>query len=272
MGHTLVSNSSMSSWKSTEDGAYDWNTSTWIGYDGASWVTASQDIVKYYMDPRNFLDETNIFQFLSHSYDASTQTADGLKTMVKGTFLEGSVTGSKTSSSSSGSGGSDPSSYGPGVTGPGAETTAEASVSSDSIISQAPTKGDTGNVSLEAPGASSPGSGSSVSSGSSQSSASQYGPGMNLGSSDSGSAAAGEGSGTVSYTDILMNAAVQSGVNPYVLAAMILQEQSNSGTGGSISGTESGYEGYYNYFNIEAYASGGMTERSVVGFPVRKLW
>ena len=40
---------------------------------------------------------------------------------------------------------------------------------------------------------------------------------------------------------------------------MILQEQSNSGTGGSISGTESGYEGYYNYFNIEAYASGGMT-------------
>lgn len=259
VGHTLVSNSSMSSWKSTEDGAYDWNTSTWIGYDGAGWVTASQDIVKYYMDPRNFLDETNIFQFLSHSYDASTQTADGLKTMVKGTFLEGSVTGSKTSSSSSGSGGSDPSSYGPGVTGPGAETTAEASVSSDSIISQAPTKGDTGNVSLEAPGASSPGSGSSVSSGSSQSSASQYGPGMNLGSSDSGSAAAGEGSGTVSYTDILMNAAVQSGVNPYVLAAMILQEQSNSGTGGSISGTESGYEGYYNYFNIEAYASGGMT-------------
>ncbi len=58
---------------------------------------------------------------------------------------------------------------------------------------------------------------------------------------------------------MIMNAATQSGVNPYVLAAMIIQEQGSAGTGKSISGTESGYAGFYNFFNIEAYQSGNMT-------------
>jgi hypothetical protein len=65
--------------------------------------------------------------------------------------------------------------------------------------------------------------------------------------------------GEASYVDILMNAAVQSGVSPYVLAAMILQEQSSGGTSPLISGTYSGYEGYYNFFNVEAYQSGSMS-------------
>ena len=56
-----------------------------------------------------------------------------------------------------------------------------------------------------------------------------------------------------------MNAASQSGVSPYVLAAMILQEQGNNGTSPLISGNYSGYEGYYNYFNVEAYQSGSMS-------------
>lgn len=55
-----------------------------------------------------------------------------------------------------------------------------------------------------------------------------------------------------------MNAGAQSGVNPYVLAAMIIQEQGTQGTSSSISGTVSGYAGYYNFFNIEAYRSGDM--------------
>ena len=52
-----------------------------------------------------------------------------------------------------------------------------------------------------------------------------------------------------------MQAAQTSGVSPYVLAAMILQEQGTNGSGGSISGNT----GYYNYYNFEAYASNGMT-------------
>ncbi len=56
-----------------------------------------------------------------------------------------------------------------------------------------------------------------------------------------------------------MNAGAQSGVSPYVLAAMILQEQGNNGTSPLISGSYSGYEGYYNFFNVEAYQSGSMS-------------
>lgn len=41
------------------------------------------------MDPRNMLDETNVFQFLGQSYDASIQTAEGLDNVVKNTFLAG---------------------------------------------------------------------------------------------------------------------------------------------------------------------------------------
>jgi hypothetical protein len=56
-----------------------------------------------------------------------------------------------------------------------------------------------------------------------------------------------------------MEAAQTSGVNPYVLAAMILQEQGKQGTGRSISGKVTGYGGYYNYFNVGAYASDGLS-------------
>lgn len=89
VGRNLVASSSPSSWKSTAPGAYDWTTSTWPGFDGSSWVAASEDIIRYYMDPRNFLNETYIFQFLLQNYDASVHTREGLASMVKGTFLEG---------------------------------------------------------------------------------------------------------------------------------------------------------------------------------------
>lgn len=60
------------------------------------------------------------------------------------------------------------------------------------------------------------------------------------------------------YNQVLMEIGELTGVNPYVLASMILVEQGNSGIGKSISGTMTGYEGYYNHFNVGAYASGGM--------------
>ena len=56
-----------------------------------------------------------------------------------------------------------------------------------------------------------------------------------------------------------MSAAVQSNVNPYVLASMLIQEQGVKGTSGLISGTTSPYEGHYNFFNIQAYYSGNQT-------------
>ena len=61
------------------------------------------------------------------------------------------------------------------------------------------------------------------------------------------------------YAAALIYTAARTGVSPYHLATRILQEQGTNGLGNSISGTVKGYEGYYNYYNIGAYAGGGLT-------------
>ena len=269
VGANLVSKSSISSWKSTEYGAYDWNTGTWTGFDGSSWVAASKDIVAYYMDPRNFLNDTYVFQFLHHAYDSNAQTREGLTSLITGTFLEKipeSTTaatqsvqetigsGSSPVVNNSGSTGTSGSlqqgeSYGPGMsTGTSGGTSSGSSSGSQ-------------GVSLEGPG-------STVSSTISQRKVIttalpevEYGPGMdassitddNTGASNTSPVPTGQ-----TYVDIIMKAAAQTGVNPYVLGAMILQEQ-GTGKSGSISGKTAGYEGYYNFFNVGAFASGSMS-------------
>lgn len=55
-------------------------------YEGGGWVAASQKAVEYYMDPRNFLNEQEIFQFESTKYNG-TQTQDGVETILKGTWM-----------------------------------------------------------------------------------------------------------------------------------------------------------------------------------------
>ena len=53
---------------------------------------ASKEITSYYMDPRNFLTETTIFQFLDLSSNTYVSVSD-IKAFVKGTYLEGSANG-----------------------------------------------------------------------------------------------------------------------------------------------------------------------------------
>ena len=65
--------------------------------------------------------------------------------------------------------------------------------------------------------------------------------------------------GFATYADVLMEVGRTTEVNPYVLASMILVEQGSSGTGKCISGTVSGYEGYYNFYNIGAYKTSSMS-------------
>ncbi len=60
------------------------------------------------------------------------------------------------------------------------------------------------------------------------------------------------------YADALMDASKKAGISPYVLAATIIQEQGTDGSGKSISGTQKGYEGIYNYVNYGSYADDGM--------------
>ena len=57
-------------------------------YD-SGWYCASEKATAYYMDPRNFLDETNIFQFLDvNSYSSESVTLSGISDKVSGSFLE----------------------------------------------------------------------------------------------------------------------------------------------------------------------------------------
>lgn len=160
LGKNNVSSSSVSSWKSVEKGAYNLTNKTWVDMDGASWVPASKGITEYYMDPRNFLDATNIFQFLNHTYDSSKQNETTLSAMLNKTFLANTYKENNTE---------------------------------------------------------------------------------------------------IKYSSTLIQAAETSSVNPYILASMILVEQGDNGQGNSISGIVKGYEGYYNYFNIGAYATSNMS-------------
>ena len=57
-------------------------------YD-TGWYAASEKAIAYYMDPRNFIDETNIFQFQDvNEYISDICTLDSIKTNVNGSFLE----------------------------------------------------------------------------------------------------------------------------------------------------------------------------------------
>ena len=57
------------------------------------------------------------------------------------------------------------------------------------------------------------------------------------------------------YAKAIYEASETSGVSPYLLASRILQEMGFNGSSNLAHGTVSGYEGYYNYYNIGAYAS-----------------
>lgn len=53
---------------------------------------ASEEIISYYLDPRNFLTEITIFQFLDLSNNQKASLAQ-IQSAVKGTYLEGNVDG-----------------------------------------------------------------------------------------------------------------------------------------------------------------------------------
>lgn len=83
------------------------------------------------------------------------------------------------------------------------------------------------------------------------------------GGSGGGGTVSGDGSGSnpvgVDYISTIMDAANSSGVNPYVLTAMLIQEQGRKGGSGLISGKNPKYPGFYNYFNAQAFQDGDKT-------------
>ncbi len=63
------------------------------GLYGTSWAYASQDTLKYYLDPRNGLTENNIFQFELLTYNASYHTEAAVQSFLNNTFMSGIAPG-----------------------------------------------------------------------------------------------------------------------------------------------------------------------------------
>ena len=92
------------------DTGLDWNTAianelgdkSWISssksgswQNGSApqrgWSYASEGILKYYMDPRNFLDDAHIFQFEQLIYNSSYHTTDAVEGILAGSFMASAI-------------------------------------------------------------------------------------------------------------------------------------------------------------------------------------
>lgn len=74
---------------SDKTGEWLCNTCGNTKYDNGNWCCASEKAVAYYMDPRNFLTEQNVFQFETLSFSKNNQTVEGVKKIIAKTFMDG---------------------------------------------------------------------------------------------------------------------------------------------------------------------------------------
>ena len=120
-------------------------------YDKPDWMAAKSEVVSYFMDPRNFLTPEKIFTFEMLGFDPAVHTVDGVKEIIKGSFMDGDA--------------------------------------------------------------------------------------------------------NHDYAKIIFEAGKEAGVSPYFLASRIIQEMGYNGESALCRGDLSGYEGYYNFYNIGSYAT-----------------
>ena len=147
-------------YKSTASWSYNYLTDTFYNNfagGGSNWYAANKATISYYMDPRNFLNEKQIFMFETLSYNQNFHTREGIAAMLKNTFMTGYANKEKTKT----------------------------------------------------------------------------------------------------YVDAFMDAATTYNVSPYVLIARVIQEVGAQGST-IVSGTVSGFEGYYNFYNIKATGAQNM--------------
>ena len=86
---TNLINGSNTSLRNTEDGAYV--DGKWIEFAGGGWYSASKQTVKYFVDPRNFLNDGHVFMFEVLNFDSSVQTTELLQSLLNGTFMSGNA-------------------------------------------------------------------------------------------------------------------------------------------------------------------------------------
>ena len=81
----LVSTYYNECFRSMLDRDYNWQTNTWKQWE-PGWAGASEETVRYYMDPRNFLNEDDIFMFESLTYE-KYQEEDVVEAALANTFM-----------------------------------------------------------------------------------------------------------------------------------------------------------------------------------------
>lgn len=119
-------------------------------YDKPDWMAAKPEVVSYFMDPRNFFTPEKIFMFEMLGFDPKVHTIDGVKEIIKGSFMDGT---------------------------------------------------------------------------------------------------------DQDYANMIFEAGKEAGVSPYFLASRIIQEMGYKGESALSRGEVTGFEGFYNFYNIGAYAT-----------------
>ena len=59
-----------------------------IVYDAPDWMAAKNEVVSYYLDPRNFLLEDRIFMFENLSFNGKVHTKEGVAAIIRGSFMD----------------------------------------------------------------------------------------------------------------------------------------------------------------------------------------
>lgn len=120
-------------------------------YDKPDWMAVKTEVVSYFLDPRNYLTPDRVFAFEMLGFDPSVHTLEGVKEIIRGSFMDGSP--------------------------------------------------------------------------------------------------------DYDYAQIIYDAGANAGVSPYFLASRIIQEMGYNGESALCRGDLTGYEGYYNFYDIGAYAT-----------------
>lgn len=97
-GKALISGSQDQGYRSFGSQSYDYNKDVFYAIPNEpNWYQASYRTIAYYLDPRNFLNEQNIFMFENLNYMSSFQTENVVKKIFTGTFMPSLYPGYATS-------------------------------------------------------------------------------------------------------------------------------------------------------------------------------
>jgi beta-N-acetylglucosaminidase len=90
-GRSLIPVTWSNALKSYAADAYNYATDTWIIHDSSSWVMANRQTIGYYMDPRNWLNENNVFMFENLKYNKNVHNRSGVVNILSGSFMADGV-------------------------------------------------------------------------------------------------------------------------------------------------------------------------------------